>query len=156
MGQCLADDFVSNLSRVPSIGKKTKNEINLFLRENKLDSLILLYWPSDSEIDQIVQSQQLFVGRTVAKSIDGPATIEGEVVALLHDIVDFRHQLALFKRFGVIDDCMPYTLQEIGEIGFEDNIPITRERVRQIEAKYLRQLKNSHFFLKKCSIVESF
>ena len=26
VGQCLADDFVSNLSRVPSIGKKTKNE----------------------------------------------------------------------------------------------------------------------------------
>ena len=96
------------------------------------------------------------MGRTVAKSIDGPATIEGEVVALLYDIVEFRHQLAVFKRFGVIDDCMPYTLQEIGEMGFEDNIPITRERVRQIEAQYLSQLKNSHFFLKKCSIVESF
>ena len=51
--------------------------------ENKLDSLILLYCPSVSEIDQIVQSQQLFVGRTVAKSIDGPAMIEDEVVALL-------------------------------------------------------------------------
>ena len=66
MGQCLCDDFISNLSS-SRIGKKTENELNLFLRENKLDNLILLYWPSVSEIDQIVQSQQLFVGRAAAK-----------------------------------------------------------------------------------------
>jgi len=62
----------------------------------------------------------------------------------------------MVKRFGLTDECVPWTLQEIGDSGFENGVPITRERVRQIEQKYIKKIKNNILFSQVCSEIEAF
>jgi len=60
---------------------------------------------------------------------------------IMKDLTD-REQKILSMRFG-LDDGVTHTLQEVGEV-FE----VTRERIRQIEAKSLERIRD-HDFLKK-------
>ena len=52
-----------------------------------------------------------------------------------------EHEEAMLKRFGLSDDCIQWTLQEVANEGFSNGIQITRERVRQIESIYVKSLK---------------
>lgn len=55
-----------------------------------------------------------------------------------------RQEIILRRRFG-IDDKRDYTLEEVG-----DMFAITRERVRQLEQKALRQLRHGNLVGKTC------
>ena len=55
-----------------------------------------------------------------------------EVISTLSE----REQKVLKLRFGVADGC-PRTLEEVGSM-----FTVTRERIRQIEAKALRKLRH--------------
>jgi RNA polymerase primary sigma factor len=54
---------------------------------------------------------------------------------ILKDILP-REQKVLRMRFG-LEDGIPHTLEEVGEV-----FGVTRERIRQIEMKALKKLKN--------------
>ena len=55
--------------------------------------------------------------------------------ALLGDLKD-RERQVIVMRFGLVDG-HPRTLEEVGK-----SFNVTRERIRQIEAKALRKLRN--------------
>lgn len=61
--------------------------------------------------------------------------LKDEICSILNTLVD-REKKILMLRFGIIDGT-PKTLEEVGNI-----FKVTRERVRQIEAKALRKLKH--------------
>ena len=155
IGQIILPDIKLAIKKTSNVGNKTLREIALFLEDHNLDELRLSYWPTSEEIDELIKKRKLEVGRTQAIVIDDSETIEDEAVKLLYTIVDPIHQLAMFKRLGIIDDCIPWTLQEIGDQGFGSG-PITRERVRQIEAKYITRLKETLYIAKRCGEVETF
>ena len=87
---------------------------------------------------------------------DGSGTLENEVVSILSQIVATGHQDGIFKRLGLKDDCIPWTLQEVGNQGFENGTKLTRERVRQIQRDYLVKLNNTIFSAKKCKRLSSY
>lgn len=155
IGQIILSDIQPRIKKTPNVGKQTFQEIDLFLKDHNLNEIRLSYWPSSEEIEYLIKERRLKLGRAQAIIIDDCETLEDEAVKLLYTIVDPIHQLAMFKRFGIIDDCMPWTLQEIGEQGFGLG-PVTRERVRQIEARYLTRLKETLFIAKKCDEVGNF
>ena len=63
--------------------------------------------------------------------------------AMEHVNLTERERKVIELRFG-LDDGRVKTLEEIGKI-----YDVTRERIRQIEAKALKKLKNNHFFKTK-------
>ena len=69
------------------------------------------------------------------------ALLKERLNEIMKDLTD-REQKILSMRFG-LEDGVTHTLQEVGEV-FE----VTRERIRQIEAKSLERIRN-HDFLKK-------
>ena len=60
-----------------------------------------------------------------------------QLAAVLHRLTP-REEQVLRLRFG-LDDGRQRTLEEVGEV-----FNITRERIRQIEAKALRKLRNKN------------
>ena len=69
------------------------------------------------------------------------ALLKERLHEIMKDLTD-REQKILSMRFG-LDDGVTHTLQEVGEV-----FDVTRERIRQIEAKSLERIRN-HDYLKK-------
>ncbi|MEG1527599.1 MAG: RNA polymerase sigma factor RpoD [Clostridia bacterium] len=61
--------------------------------------------------------------------------LKEQLIAVLHKLTP-REEMVLRLRYG-IDDSRPRTLEEVGK-----EFNVTRERIRQIEAKALRKLRN--------------
>ena len=60
-----------------------------------------------------------------------------ELVNMYLDDLKPREAYILRQRYGLNEEGKQYTLEEIGQ-----ELELTRERIRQIEAKALRKLKN--------------
>lgn len=91
----------------------------------------------DSENDSSLGD---FVPDETAPSPTDSATLEGlrEEIRELLDQLSEREAEVIRLRYGFVDG-KPYTLKEVGE-----KLGITRERVRQIEAKALRRLRHPY------------
>ena len=57
-------------------------------------------------------------------------------------LLEDRHQEGILNRLGLNQELTPWTLR-VANQGFKGGPSITRERVRQIEAKYLNRLKKT-------------
>ena len=141
---------------IRNVGRQTINELTEFLTSNNLEKIRLFEWPTIDEINLSIKKRKLKVGQKFALTSDGSGTLENEVVSILSQIVATGHQDGIFKRFGLKDDCIPWTLQEVGNEGFENGKQITRERVRQIQKKYLERLNNTVFSAEKCKRLSSY
>ena len=141
---------------IRNVGRQTINELTEFLTSNNLEKIRLVEWPTIDEINLSIKKRKLKVGQKFALTSDGSGTLENEVVSILSQIVATGHQDGIFKRFGLKDDCIPWTLQEVGNEGFENGKQITRERVRQIQKKYLERLNNTVFSAEKCKRLSSY
>ena len=76
--------------------------------------------------------------------------LQTEVRELLeHSGLSKREREILERRFGILDGKV-YTLQEVGNI-----FDITRERVRQLESKALKKLRNSRKIMKFASYMDN-
>lgn len=74
--------------------------------------------------------------KTVAPSeVAAYSMLREQLIAVLHKLTP-REEMVLRLRYG-IDDGRPRTLEEVGK-----EFNVTRERIRQIEAKALRKLRN--------------
>ncbi len=65
------------------------------------------------------------------------ALLRDQIKEILADLTD-REQKILAMRFG-LEDNIPHTLEEVGK-----EFGVTRERIRQIEAKALEKIRNHH------------
>ncbi len=54
-------------------------------------------------------------------------------------VLSEREREVIKMRFGLTEDGMPHTLEEVGR-----HFNVTRERIRQIEAKAIKKLRNRH------------
>ena len=104
----------------------------------------------------MISERKLNIGAKLAISTKNQQTMEDEVKYILSTFVKPHHQLPIFRRLGLEEECIPWTLQEIGDEGLGFGSPVTRERVRQVEAKYLKKLKQTNFSTEKCEKVASF
>ena len=75
-----------------------------------------------------------FKGVTPEENIDA-VMLREQIDELLNDLKD-REKQVIIRRFG-LEDGHPRTLEEVGR-----EFDVTRERIRQIEAKALRKLRN--------------
>ena len=76
--------------------------------------------------------------------LDSPSDIaakDDDTLELLKhvDELSYREKEVIKMRFGVGEDCTEYTYSEIARI-----FKVTRERVRQVERKAIRKLKNAY------------
>ena len=130
-------------------------ELKLFL-QNDLISTKFFDWPSLEEIKELTLSRNLNVGRKFAVEATNCDTIEDEAATILKQIMKPQHEEAMLKRFGLNDECIQWTLQEVANEGFSNGAQITRERVRQIESIYIKKLKNTFYSAKKCEGVNAY
>ena len=86
----------------------------------------------------MILNNELYVpmkAKEIAMLLDIPKAKRSELMEVLDTLTD-REQKVLRLRFG-LDDGRPRTLEEVGK-----EFNVTRERIRQIEAKALRKLRN--------------
>ena len=138
--QC-QDQFLSQWGRNPKLNelaglleisdKELKEFLERIQRTNCLSLDIKIGEDEKTDILDLIpdQNQELFASVVQRNMRD----------VLLHALEGCKEKDAIVMRmrFG-LDDGVPKTLQAIG-----DHLGITKERVRQIETKMLRQLRNS-------------
>ncbi|PNH05713.1 RNA polymerase sigma factor rpoD [Tetrabaena socialis] len=73
--------------------------------------------------------------RAASDEVYGNNTLKEDMESMLAELPE-REALVVRMRFGLLEDGKEYTLEEIGDV-----LQVTRERIRQIEAKALRKLK---------------
>ncbi|MCI5630042.1 MAG: sigma-70 family RNA polymerase sigma factor [Clostridium sp.] len=110
--------------KVLEILKRDKNVVSLDtpIKEDE-DSSLVEFIPSDANLDDVVIHE--VEQKNLREKID-------ELLMGLND----QEQKVLRMRFG-LDDDDPKTLEEIGKV-----FGVTRERIRQIEAKAIRKLRH--------------
>ena len=110
--------------KVLEILKRDKNVVSLDtpIKEDE-DSYLVEFIPSDANLDDVVIHE--VEQKNLREKID-------ELLTGLND----QEQKVLRMRFG-LDDDDPKTLEEIGKV-----FGVTRERIRQIEAKAIRKLRH--------------
>ena len=110
--------------KILEILKRDKNVVSLDtpIKEDE-DSSLVEFIPSDANLDDVVIHE--VEQKNLREKID-------ELLTGLND----QEQKVLRMRFG-LDDDDPKTLEEIGKV-----FGVTRERIRQIEAKALRKLRH--------------
>ena len=110
--------------KVLEILKRDKNVVSLDtpIKEDE-DSSLVEFIPSDANLDDVVIHE--VEQKNLREKID-------ELLTGLND----QEQKVLRMRFG-LDDDDPKTLEEIGKV-----FGVTRERIRQIEAKAIRKLRH--------------
>ena len=89
------------------------------------------YQPQDSFLSDIIQDD-----KTLSPSDSATYEILKNHIELILDTLSYREKKVMQLRFG-LDDGRSRTLEEVG-----DNFGVTRERIRQIEAKALRKLRH--------------
>lgn len=87
----------------------------------------------DSHLGDFISDDNAISPSDMAERVDLRERVRGELNCLTA-----REQRVLILRFG-IKDGKPRTLEEVGKI-----FNVTRERIRQIEAKALRKLRNQN------------
>ena len=160
VGQILLGENLSALgitadAKLANYGKSSEAELKEFLEQQGLYNFSLSEWPPQNQIETLIQNRNLVVGRCFAK-IANSETIEGEARDIFAGIASDAHKEGIFKRFGIEGECIPWTLQEVADEGFENGIKITRERVRQIQEKYLKNLKDIYINSTKCTEVAGY
>ena len=120
----LAEVCELEVDKVLDILKKDKNIVSLDtpIKEDE-DSSLVEFIPSDAHFGDVVIHE--VEQNNLREKID-------EVLTGLSD----QEQQVLRMRFG-FDDDTPKTLEEIGKV-----FGVTRERIRQIEAKAIRKIRN--------------
>ena len=86
----------------------------------------------DSHLGDFIQDEHVPV-----PSEEAAHTLLREQLEEVRDTLSDREQMVLALRFG-LEDGKPLTLEEVGR-----DFQVTRERIRQIEAKALRKLRHS-------------
>jgi len=155
-GEILIDGNQEHFATMQNVGKRTKLELKKYLSDYEISSLLFANWPDEIAIKQIITERSLSIGKEFAIIEGREKTIEASAAAVLKIVSAPIHYDAMLKRFGLRDECVPWTLQEIGDVGFESGVPITRERVRQIEQKYIRKLQNNILSSQACDEIEAF
>jgi hypothetical protein len=147
--------FAGRESRLPNYGRNSLLELKSFLKQHSLENICLIEWPTTEKIDNLIETRGVVVGKCFAL-ITEAATIEGEAKEVFDAIVSDDHRDGIFRRLGLDDDCIQWTLQEVANIGFKNGAVITRERVRQIQERYIKKLKDAYFLAPKCKEVASY
>ena len=140
----LAQITSGDIFRTPNVGRKTLNELNGVLQKRGFEfGMNIDNWPEPNEFDDLAQKM-----RTDVPALPNSpySYVEEELTAAVELMVPKQSQKIVFCRTG-FDGGNTYTLDEIGRnpalSGKEQ--PVTRERIRQIEAKALRQLSKLGF-----------
>lgn len=89
-------------------------------------------YESDSELFDILSTNETALEEQIESQL-----LKEDLIGFLKNKLSKNQLLIIMLRYG-LDDGRAKTLEEVGEI-----LHITRERVRQVEAKALRKLRNS-------------
>lgn len=87
----------------------------------------------DSQLGDFVEDQNTMSPSAVAEE----AQLKGNITIILTKKLTPREERVIRMRFGIGGKNQDHTLEEVGQ-----NFNVTRERIRQIEAKALRKLRN--------------
>lgn len=126
------------LSELFTTEKNLRQDINFYIRNNverklkryalnKISENLLKEERNHTLCNEVKDEETRFNIYQVKDLIEG-----------LKETLTEREREVLILRFGLIDG-QPKTLEEVGEV-----FQVNRERIRQIEAKVLRKLRNSH------------
>lgn len=113
---------------------KLEEIINLYNQSNAVSLNSLIGDDEDSELENFVPDENANLEDTVLQDLS---------VDVIEDLISKtsitpKEKKVLYLRFG-IEDSNPRTLEEVGSI-----FGVTRERIRQIESKALRKLRNAY------------
>lgn len=143
LGELSLIDFTDFL-RQPNVGRNTINELKKIQIEYNI-VLPKFEWPTDSEIQQLINDRNLNPGKSFAIDGDGAKTIEGEVTNILKKIIPNQHIELVLNRLGINVDWDSMTLRELAESGFIGDKPVTRERARQVLKKCSSLMERKKF-----------
>ncbi|WP_161568926.1 RNA polymerase sigma factor RpoD/SigA [Exiguobacterium sp. SL-9] len=107
-----------------------------FLHEVSLNGKIAVENANDEIIDFIPAMNSDFI---IDPSVEEIALIHEKLIIIQSELnqLPYRERQIIVLRFG-LENGDPQTLEEVGKV-----IGVTRERIRQIEAKIIRKLRNS-------------
>ena len=111
--------LVTGKAKIPTVGKKKIAELDVYDKHKRVDGEPEEYTDSDEVEKQVMKSMHK---DEVKKMLSGLTKIE---------------KIVIITRFG-LDNGKDYNLEQVG-----DMIGKSRERVRQIEAKALRKMRNN-------------
>ncbi len=135
------------LIRLQNFGRNSLDEVKDFQKKHGLEGLNFSDWPDKQKIDEIISERNLSPGDYFDIIIDEGEFLEDEIYSFFRSKLSEKECNILLNRIGLNKDALPLTLEEISsdETIFESRV--TRERVRQIEAKALKKLKQNNFSL---------
>ena len=92
--------------------------------------------------DKVGEEEDSSFGDFIASEMESPEEavsrdmLHETLMEVINDVLQDREKKVILMRFGLYPYTRPYTLEQVGE-----KIGVTRERIRQIEAKALRKLR---------------
>lgn len=106
---------------------------------------ILSYIQEAASLDTPVGEEgDITIGDKIQETALGPEALAVQIemqkdVYSILEVLNEREKMVILSRFGIVDD-KPKTLEFVGQ-----KLGVTRERVRQIEAKAMRKLKRAGY-----------
>ncbi len=92
--------------------------------------------------DKVGEDEDSSFGDFIASEMESPDEavsrnmLRETLMEVINEVLQEREKKVILMRFGLYPYTRPYTLEQVGE-----KIGVTRERIRQIEAKALRKLR---------------
>jgi len=145
LGEMAAIDR-SKFLGLPNAGSTSWHDIFSIVQKYELLPYANIEWPAQEFIEGIVSQLNLDVGRPLAVSSLAARTIEEEAKDIFAQVLSPNQFKVLTERIGLGEDELGMTLQELAEAEVVSNKVVSRERIRQIEAKALRAIRKRKLY----------
>lgn len=149
---------LDRLQFMPNMGKKSVKEIISSIDkvcDFDFRSIFFDDWPSSEIIHDIISSRKIKINQFNKISFKGLYTIEEELIAILSKITDGKKLELIKKRYGLSNDQVNYTLQELGDLAILGK-KVTRERIRQVINAQIKKISLYNFELPKLELLKNY